>query len=61
MLHLRPRTNTFGAVARVRNAAMVGIHDFFQSEGFIHVHTPVITSNDCEGAGELFEVKVRTR
>ena len=58
VLHLRARTNTFGAVSRVRNAATMGIHDFFQKEGFIQVHTPVITSNDCEGAGELFAVKV---
>ena len=60
LLHLRARTNTFGAVSRIRNAATMGIHDFFQKEGFIQVHTPVITSNDCEGAGELFAVKVET-
>ena len=59
ILHLRARTNTFSAMSRIRNAATMGIHDFFQKEGFIQVHTPVITSNDCEGAGELFSVKVK--
>ncbi len=54
--HLRPRTNTFGAVARVRNAVCYGIHSFFQERGFIYVHTPIISSNDCEGAGETFQV-----
>jgi asparaginyl-tRNA synthetase len=54
--HLRPRTNTFGAVARVRNAMSFAIHSFFQENGFIYVHTPIITSNDCEGAGEMFQV-----
>ncbi len=54
--HLRPRTNTFGAVARVRNAMCAAIHEFFQTRGFIYVHTPIITSSDCEGAGELFRV-----
>ena len=54
--HLRPRTNTFGAVARVRNAMCVAIHEFFQSRGFLYVHTPIITASDCEGAGELFRV-----
>ena len=56
--HLRPRTNTFGAVARVRNAVSRSIHDFFQEEGFLYVHTPIITTSDCEGAGELFRVTV---
>ncbi|RLB22818.1 MAG: asparagine--tRNA ligase, partial [Deltaproteobacteria bacterium] len=54
--HLRPRTNTFGAVARVRNAVSYAIHKFFQDRGFIYVHTPIITGSDCEGAGELFHV-----
>jgi asparaginyl-tRNA synthetase len=54
--HLRPRTNTFGAVARVRNAASYAIHSFFQKRGFIYLHTPIITASDCEGAGEMFKV-----
>jgi asparaginyl-tRNA synthetase len=54
--HLRPRTNTFGAVARVRNRICKSIHDFFQEEGFIYLHTPIITASDCEGAGEMFRV-----
>ncbi|HEV3005191.1 MAG TPA: asparagine--tRNA ligase [Pirellulales bacterium] len=54
--HLRPRTNTFGAVARVRNCVSRSIHDFFQEQGFLYVHTPIITASDCEGAGEMFKV-----
>jgi asparaginyl-tRNA synthetase len=54
--HLRPRTNTFGAVARLRNQVSRSIHEFFQERGFLYVHTPVITASDCEGAGELFRV-----
>jgi asparaginyl-tRNA synthetase len=54
--HLRPRTNTFGAVARVRNAMSLAIHTFFQERGFIYLHTPIITGSDCEGAGEMFRV-----
>jgi asparaginyl-tRNA synthetase len=54
--HLRPRTNTFGAVARVRNRLCYAIHQFFQEEGFLYVHTPIITASDCEGAGEMFRV-----
>jgi asparaginyl-tRNA synthetase len=54
--HLRPRTNTFGAVARVRSEMSAAIHEFFQSRGFIYVHTPIITASDCEGAGRLFRV-----
>jgi len=54
--HLRPRTNTFGAVARVRNRVCRSIHDFFQEEGFLYVHTPIITASDCEGAGAMFQV-----
>jgi asparaginyl-tRNA synthetase len=54
--HLRPRTNTFGAVARVRNCVARSIHQFFQEEGFVYVHSPIITGSDCEGAGEMFRV-----
>jgi asparaginyl-tRNA synthetase len=54
--HLRPRTNTFGAVARLRNQVSKSIHDFFQERGFLYVHTPIITASDCEGAGALFRV-----
>jgi len=54
--HLRPRTNTFGAIARVRNCVCNSIHQFFQEDGFLYIHTPVITASDCEGAGEMFQV-----
>jgi len=54
--HLRPRTNTFGAVARVRNCVCNSIHQFFQEEGFLYIHTPIITASDCEGAGAMFKV-----
>lgn len=54
--HLRSRTNSLGAVFRVRNACATAIHQFFQERGFLWVHTPIITANDCEGAGELFSV-----
>jgi asparaginyl-tRNA synthetase len=54
--HLRARTNTLGAVFRVRNACATAIHQFFQERGFLWVHAPIITANDCEGAGELFTV-----
>jgi asparaginyl-tRNA synthetase len=54
--HLRTRTNTFGAVFRVRNALCRAIHNFFQSRGFMYVQTPIITTSDCEGAGEMFQV-----
>jgi asparaginyl-tRNA synthetase len=54
--HLRPRTNTFGAVARVRNRICRSIHDFFQEEGFLYLQTPIITASDCEGAGAMFRV-----
>jgi len=54
--HLRPRTNTFSAVFRVRSAVAYAIHKFFQDQGFVYVHTPVITASDCEGAGEMFQV-----
>ena len=54
--HLRPRTNLFSAVFRVRSVAAAAIHEFFQQRGFVYVHTPIITASDCEGAGEMFEV-----
>ena len=54
--HLRPRTNTFSAVFRVRSVAAYAIHQFFQDRGFVYVHTPLITASDCEGAGEMFRV-----
>ncbi|MBQ8747579.1 MAG: asparagine--tRNA ligase [Clostridia bacterium] len=54
--HLRPRTNLFQAVFRVRSIAAFAIHKFFQERGFVYVHTPLITGSDCEGAGEMFQV-----
>lgn len=54
--HLRPRTNTIGAVTRVRNALAFATHLFFQERGFIYLHTPIITASDCEGAGKMFQV-----
>lgn len=54
--HLRGRSNTFGAVFRVRNQLSMLVHEFFQSRGFIWAHTPIITASDCEGAGEMFQV-----
>lgn len=59
--HLRPRTNTVGAVARIRNALSFATHLFFQKNGFLYVQTPIITGSDCEGAGEQFQVCVRRR
>src|SRR5437763_15008264 len=56
LAHLRPRTNTFGAIARVRNQVCRSIHSFFQEEGFLYIHPPIITASDCEGAGEMFKV-----
>ncbi|XP_058162031.1 asparaginyl-tRNA synthetase isoform X4 [Dasypus novemcinctus] len=56
--HLRCRTNVLGAILRVRSEATAAIHSFFKDSGFVHIHTPIITSNDCEGAGELFQVEV---
>ena len=56
LTHLRPRTNTFQAVFRVRSLAAFAIHQFFQERGFVYVHTPLITGSDCEGAGEMFQV-----
>ena len=54
--HLRPRTNTFGAVLRIRHAMAFAIHKFFNDKGFVYLHTPLITGSDCEGAGEMFQV-----
>lgn len=54
--HLRPRTNTFGAVTRVRNALAYATHKFFQERGFLYIHTPIITGSDCEGAGKMFQI-----
>lgn len=54
--HLRPRTNTFSAVFRVRSAVAFAIHQFFNERGFVYVHTPLITASDCEGAGQMFHV-----
>jgi asparaginyl-tRNA synthetase len=54
--HLRPRSNTFGAVARVRNCVCNSIHQFYQERGFLYVHPPIITASDCEGAGQMFRV-----
>ena len=54
--HLRPRTNTLGAVARIRNSICYSIHQFFQDHEFLYVHTPIITASDCEGAGQMFQV-----
>ncbi|WP_108776028.1 asparagine--tRNA ligase [Lactimicrobium massiliense] len=58
--HLRPRTNTFEAVFRVRSCLAMAIHEFFQNQGFVYVNTPLITGNDAEGAGETFTVTTRT-
>lgn len=54
--HLRPRTNTISAVARVRNRLSYSTHQFFQEEGFLYIHTPIVTASDCEGAGQMFRV-----
>ncbi len=54
--HLRPRTNTFAAVFRIRSMIAYAIHQFFQERGFVYVHTPIITGSDCEGAGEMFQI-----
>ncbi|XP_030090055.2 probable asparagine--tRNA ligase, mitochondrial isoform X2 [Serinus canaria] len=55
--HLRCRNNTLGALLRIRSEATASIHSFFQDNGYVHIHTPIITSNDCEGAGELFQIE----
>ncbi len=54
--HLRSRTNKYGAAFRIRSAAAMAVHDYFRSEGFYYVHTPILTGSDCEGAGEMFRV-----
>ena len=54
--HLRPRTNTFGAIGRVRHCLAMAVHQFFNDRGFCWIHTPIITGNDCEGAGQMFRV-----
>ena len=54
--HLRPRSNTFSAVFRVRSLAAFAIHKFFQERDFVYAHTPIITGSDCEGAGEMFKI-----
>ncbi|MCI0704002.1 MAG: asparagine--tRNA ligase [Planctomycetia bacterium] len=56
LAHLRPRTNTFGAIARLRHQVSMSIHQFFHEHGFYYIHTPIITASDCEGAGALFRV-----
>jgi asparaginyl-tRNA synthetase len=56
MAHLRPRTNTFSAVFRIRSIASYAIHKYFNEKNFVYVHTPIITASDCEGAGEMFQV-----
>ena len=54
--HLRPRSNLYGAVFRVRSRLAFAVHQFFQERDFVYVHTPIITASDCEGAGEMFRV-----
>lgn len=54
--HLRPRTNTLGAVTRVRSALAFATHQFFRDAGFQYIHTPILSASDCEGAGEMFQV-----
>ncbi|KAM8821835.1 asparaginyl-tRNA synthetase [Eudromia elegans] len=55
--HLRCRNNTLGSLLRIRSEATAAIHSFFKENGYVHIHTPIITSNDCEGAGELFQIE----
>ena len=57
--HLRPRTNTFGAVFRIRHNMAYAIHKFFHDRGFFYFHTPIITASDCEGAGQMFQVTTK--
>ncbi|NXQ51637.1 SYNM protein, partial [Anthoscopus minutus] len=59
--HLRCRSNVLGALLRIRSEATAAIHSFFQDNGYVHIHTPIITSNDCEGAGELFQIEVKAK
>jgi asparaginyl-tRNA synthetase len=54
--HLRIRTSTISSIMRIRNSLAMATHNFFQSRGFLYIHTPIITSSDCEGAGEMFQV-----
>lgn len=54
--HLRPRTTRIGCIARIRNSVAIATHDFFQEKGFIYVNTPIITTSDCEGGGNMFQV-----
>lgn len=56
-VHLRIRTNTIAALARIRNCLAFATHEFFQNSGFLYVNTPIITTADCEGAGEMFQVR----
>ena len=56
--HLRARTNIFSSILRVRHSATRAIHDYFHHKGFVNCHTPILSSSKCEGAGEVFEVKV---
>lgn len=56
IMHLRPRTNLIGIVTRIRNSLSIATHEYFQKRGFLYVHTPMITTSDCEGAGEMFQV-----
>ncbi|PNJ51067.1 NARS2 isoform 5, partial [Pongo abelii] len=55
--HFRCRTNVLGSILRIRSEATAAIHSFFKDSGFVHIHTPIITSNDSEGAGELFQLE----
>ena len=57
--HLRPRTNTFGAVFRIRHNMAMAIHQYFHEHGFFYFHTPIITASDCEGAGQMFQVTTK--
>ena len=57
--HLRPRTNTFGAIFRIRHHMAIAIHQFFHEHGFFYFHTPIITASDCEGAGQMFQVTTK--
>nr|XP_042912865.1 probable asparagine--tRNA ligase, mitochondrial [Parasteatoda tepidariorum] len=60
-LHLRPKTRKFSSILRIRNNASIAVQNFFQKEGFCFIHTPIITQNDCEGAGEVFSIEVRDK
>ena len=57
--HIRPRANTFYALYKVRSVLAMAIHEFFQTNNFVYIHTPIITSNDCEGAGQVFDVTTK--